>query len=493
MEHPIAIFSNSYARLPEHFYARLGPTPVAKPRLIVFNQALAEELGLDLGEADADQLAKIFAGNETLPGAEPIAMAYAGHQFGGFSPQLGDGRAILLAEVVDRNGVRRDIQLKGSGPTPFSRRGDGRAALGPVLREYLMSEAMQSLGIPTTRALAAVATGEWVYRDRALPGAVFTRVAVSHIRVGTFQYFAARGDLEAVKKLADYVIERLYPEVKDSPNPYLALLEAFADRQARLVSQWLNIGFIHGVMNTDNMALSGETIDFGPCAFMDAYDPKTVFSSIDHGGRYSYGNQPHAAHWNITRFAEALLPLIDADEKRAIELATEVISSFSARFEDHWFEGLGRKLGLFQSREGDRDLIRGLLSAMQTNGADFTLTFRRLADAVAGGHADADLRALFADPSGFDAWATVWQTRLALEPVAPLERAAAMRAVNPAFIPRNHRVEQALDAAIDRDDFTPFETLLQILSRPYDDQPAFAAYADPAPPSDRVYQTFCGT
>ena len=396
---PIAVFSNSYARLPEHFFARLSPTPVARPRLIRFNKSLAAELGVDTRGLEPDGLAAVFAGNVMPPGAEPIAMAYAGHQFGNFVPQLGDGRAILLGEVLDRNGERRDIQLKGAGRTPFSRRGDGRAALGPVLREYLVSEAMHALGIPTTRALAAVSTGEPVYRDRQLPGAVLTRVASSHIRVGTFQYFAARGDREAVERLADYVIDRHFPDARDAERPRLALLQAVVERQALLIARWMHVGFIHGVMNTDNTALSGETIDFGPCAFMDSYDPATAFSAIDEFGRYAYGNQPTIAQWNLARFAETLLPLLDPDPEPAVELANEAISAFTSRFQEHWLAGMRDKLGLSSNEEGDLELAHALLRAMHENAADFTLTFRRLCDAAADEKADANVRGLFANPA----------------------------------------------------------------------------------------------
>ena len=392
---PIAVFSNSYARLPERFFARLSPTPVAEPRLIKFNELLAEELGIDTLGLGPDEMAAIFSGNIIPSGAEPIAMAYAGHQFGNFVPQLGDGRAILLGEVVDRDGERRDVQLKGAGRTPFSRRGDGRAALGPVLREYLVSEAMHALGIPTTRALAAVSTGETVFRDRQLPGAVLTRVASSHIRVGTFQYFAARGDMEAVERLSGYVIDRHFPEARASERPPLALLQIVVERQALLVARWLHIGFIHGVMNTDNTALSGETIDFGPCAFMDSYDPATTFSAIDELGRYAYGNQPTIAQWNLARFAETLLPLLDPNPERAVELASEAISAFTSRFQEHWLAGMRGKLGLSSNEEGDLELAQALLRAMHENAADFTLTFRRLCDAAADEKADADVRALF--------------------------------------------------------------------------------------------------
>ena len=368
----------TYSALPEHFFARLNPAPVAKPRLLRFNLDLERELGLGIGDLDVQALAEIFSGNLVPEGAESIAMAYAGHQFGHFVPQLGDGRALLLAEVVDCAGMRRDIQLKGSGRTPYSRGGDGRAALGPVLREYLVSEAMHALGIPTTRALAAVATGEPVFREAALPGAVLTRVAASFVRVGTFQYFAARDDVEAVRRLADYVIDRHYPHAKSEPSPYLALLRAAADAQASLVAKWMQVGFIHGVMNTDNMAVSGETIDYGPCAFVDAYDPAAVFSSIDRQGRYAYANQPHAAVWNLARFAETLLPIIDVDGDRAVALASEALTVFSTRFADESQAGMRRKLGLSEREEDDAALADDLLDAMHRNQADFTLTFRGL-------------------------------------------------------------------------------------------------------------------
>jgi serine/tyrosine/threonine adenylyltransferase len=489
----IGSFSNTYARLPEHFFARLAPTPVARPHLIKFNDPLASELGLDLRDAGRDALAAIFSGNVTPPGAEPVAMAYAGHQFGNFVPQLGDGRAILLGEMRDRNGGRRDIQLKGAGRTPYSRGGDGRAALGPVLREYLISEAMHALGIATTRALAAVATGQSVQRDRPLPGAVLTRVAASHVRVGTFQYFAARGDLEAIKRLADYVIDRCDPDAGQAEKPYLALLKGVVERQAVLIARWMNVGFIHGVMNTDNTALSGETIDFGPCAFMDSYDPATVYSAIDEFGRYAYGNQPGVAQWNLARFAEALLPILDPDGERAVELASEAVSAFSERFQAHWIAGMRRKIGISHERDDDFELVRALLRAMHENRADFTLTFRRLCAAAVDERVDAGVRGLFANPQAYDAWAARWRSRLALEALDPRARTLAMRSANPAFIPRNHRVEQALDAAVEREDFAPFDDLLNVLSRPYEDQEAFAAYGDPPEASERVSQTFCGT
>jgi uncharacterized protein YdiU (UPF0061 family) len=484
---------NSYLRLPEQCFARLPPTPVRGPKLIRFNHALAAELGLDLTRLDEDALAAVFSGNLVPQQAEPIALAYAGHQFGQFVPQLGDGRAILLGELEDRAGVRRDIQLKGSGPTPFSRNGDGRAALGPVLREYLLSEAMHALGIPATRALAAVATGEYVYRDQRLPGAVLTRVAASHVRVGTFEYFAARGDVAATRRLVDYVIARHYPQAAAAPRPVLGLLEAVIARQARLVARWMHVGFIHGVMNTDNMAVSGETIDFGPCAYLDAYDPATVFSSIDSFGRYAYQNQPHAAQWNLARFAETLLPLIDASPERALELASAAIAGFAARFEAEWLEGLRLKIGLTEPHAEDRGLVQGLLDAMQANQADFTLTFRALCDAALGDAGDTRVRAQFTQPQAYDAWAVLWRARLQRESLPPSSRARSMRQVNPAFIARNHRVEQVIDAAVERADFAPFAELLDVLSRPYEERERYAAYANAPLPAERVLRTFCGT
>ena len=486
-------FSNTYARLPDRFFARVAPTPVAAPRLVRLNRELALHLGLDPDWLASPEGLEILAGKRVPDGAEPIAMAYAGHQFGHFVPQLGDGRAILLGEVVDRDGVRRDIQLKGSGPTPFSRRGDGRAAVGPVLREYIVSETMAALGIPTTRALAAVMTGETVVREMPLPGAVFTRVASSHIRVGTFQFFAARSDVEGLRLLADHVIARHYPQVVGRDAPYRALLDQVVARQAELVAQWLLVGFIHGVMNTDNTSIAGETIDYGPCAFMDAYDAATVFSSIDQFGRYAYGNQPSIALWNLTRLAETLLPLLSEDETQAVAEAQETLGAFGPRFEAAYHAGLRRKLGLFTEREDDPALAADLLTAMAENQADFTLTFRRLSDAALSPEGDEAVRRLFANPSAYDGWAARWRERLAQEPQDGLARRTAMRAVNPAFIPRNHRVEAVIQAAVERDDFAPFDELLAVLSRPYEDQPAFAHSAEPPEPHERVLQTFCGT
>jgi serine/tyrosine/threonine adenylyltransferase len=485
-------FDNTYARLPERFYARVDPTPVPAPRLIRVNAGLAECLGLDPRELASPEGVEVLAGNHMPQGATPIALAYAGHQFGQFVPQLGDGRAILLGEVVARDGARRDIQLKGSGQTPFSRRGDGRAALGPVLREYVVSEAMAALGVPTTRALAAVTTGRAVLRETALPGAILTRVASSHIRVGSFQFFAARGDMEAVRLLADHTIARHYHEAATAARPYRALLEAVVTRQADLVARWLLVGFIHGVMNTDNMSVAGETIDYGPCAFMDAYDPARVFSSIDHFGRYAYGNQPGIAHWNLARLAEALLPLLAEDEEAALATAQEALATFAPRFEAAYLRGLRQKIGLSAERDGDAELVQDLLARMGENEADFTLTFRGLCDATARPEGDATVRALFADADAYDAWAAQWRRRLAEEPGDPEARAAAMRAVNPAVIPRNHVVEAALNAAVERQDFAPFEELVEVLSRPYEDRPGFESYTAPPGPSERVFRTFCG-
>ena len=486
-------FQNTYATLPANFFARVAPTPVASPRLIKLNRPLAVHLGLDPDLLSTAEGAEILAGKTLPAGADPIAMAYAGHQFGHFVPQLGDGRAILLGEVIDKDGVRRDIQLKGSGPTPFSRRGDGRAALGPVLREYIVSEAMFALGIPTTRSLAAVITGESVMRETALPGAVLTRGAASHIRVGTFQYFAARGDTEGVRRLADHVIARHYPQASGAERPYHALLEGVVARQADLVARWLLVGFIHGVMNTDNTSISGETIDYGPCAFMDHYDPAQVFSSIDEQGRYAYANQPRIALWNLTRLAECLLPLLSDDQEKAIAEAQEILGAFIERFAAAYQAGLRNKIGLFTTREADEALVQDLLDAMARNQADFTLTFRRLSEAALDLAGDAKVRTLFTEPSAYDEWAVRWRQRTSQESQTPAERQAAMRTVNPAFIPRNHRVEAVIEAAMVEDDYAPFEELLAVLSKPFEDQPQFAGYAEPPQPDQRVLQTFCGT
>ncbi len=486
-------FDNSYARLPERFHARLPPEPVAAPRLIRLNHALAEELGLDAAALDSQEGAEIFAGNEIPQGAEPLAMAYAGHQFGHYTPQLGDGRAILLGEIIDRAGMRRDVQLKGSGRTPFSRQGDGRAALGPVLREYVMSEAMHALGVPTTRALAAVTTGEQVVREAFLPGGIVTRVASSHIRVGTFQYFAAQGDHEAVALLADHVIDRHFPQLAGQPDRHIRLYEQVLERQAALVAHWMSLGFIHGVMNTDNMAISGETIDYGPCAFMDAYDPATKFSFVDEYGRYAYVNQPRIAPWNLARLAEALLPHVDEDTERGIARLGEILGTFPERYRQHWRVHMRAKIGLDREEEGDDALIEDLLEAMHQGGADFTLTFRSLADAAIGDGADETIRDLFSQGDAIRAWLPRWRARLGLEARKTGEIATAMRAVNPFVIPRNHRVEAMIDAAVTRNDFGPFDELMRVLAEPFAEKPQHAAYQAPPLAHERVTLTFCGT
>lgn len=488
-------FDNSYARLPERFYARRTPTPVAAPRLIRLNRALAEELGLDPDWLSGPEGLAALAGNGVPEGADPIAAAYAGHQFGQFVPQLGDGRALLLGEVVDRDGVRRDIQLKGSGPTPFSRGGDGRAALGPVLREYLVSEAMAALGIPTTRALAAVLTGDWVMRESILPGAVLTRVAASHVRVGTFQFFAARGQVEGLRRLATYVMERHDPAAAEAPNPMRAVLDGVVARQAALVARWLLVGFVHGVMNTDNMSVSGETIDYGPCAFIDAYDPAAVFSSIDRAGRYAYANQPSIAQWNLARLAECFIPLLAEDEEDGLEQAKEAVGGFGPAFHAHLRAGMRRKLGLLTEEDDDLALAQDLLDRMAATRADFTLTWRRLARAAVSPEADAEVRSLFGGGSGaeaYDVWAARWRERLARNGAPLAEAAAAMRAANPAVIPRNHRVEEAIEAAVEGD-FGPFERLQEALALPFAEEAEQSPYAEAPGNGGEGYVTFCGT
>jgi serine/tyrosine/threonine adenylyltransferase len=478
----------SYARLPETFYARLRPIPVREPGLVIWNESLAQQLGLDRSACSEEALARLCAGNELPSAAEPLAQAYAGHQFGHFT-MLGDGRAILLGEQQTSTGERFDIQYKGSGRTPYSRGGDGRAALGPMLREYLISEALAALKIPTTRSLAVATTGEPVYREQVLPGAVLTRVAASHIRVGTFQYLAARRDIAGLRQLADYTLNRHYPELASTTPTqatYLTLLEAIMERQASLMAQWLNCGFIHGVMNTDNMALSGETIDFGPCAFMDDYDPKTVFSSIDHHGRYAYANQPFIAQWNLTRLAETMLPLLHEEEQAAIALAEQALQSFMDRFEHHWLAGMRRKLGLQNTEAEDATLAGELLDWMQQQHADFTNTFRDLSSpAFPAGE-------MFQQPA-FQAWYARWQQRLQQEAGSPATAYALMQSSNPAVIPRNHHVEAALTAASQQLDFSPLHNLLQVLQNPYGDLPTDSPYRSPPAPQERVYQTFCGT
>lgn len=456
---------HSYSRLPGLFFTEVEPTPVAEPRLVIFNASLAEQLGLPEDEA------AVYAGNRLPPGARPIAQAYAGHQYAHFTG-LGDGRAILLGEQITPDGDRFDIQLKGPGPTPYSRRGDGRAALGPMLREYVISEAMHALGIPTTRSLAVASTGEKVWRqDGGLAGAVLTRVAASHIRVGTFEWAAAHREVEGLRALAEHTRQRHYPEIENDP---VALYEAISERQAALIARWMLVGFVHGVMNTDNMALSGETIDYGPCAFMDAYHPETVFSSIDRHGRYAYGNQPPIAQWNLARLAEAMLPLFHEDEKQAIEIANGLIPKFEPRFKHHWLAGMRAKLGLFTEEAEDATLIQDLLNEMQETEADFTNTF-------------ADLTTGRFEP---DEWHARWQSRLQRQPQPREESIALMRRHNPAFIPRNHQVEEAL-AAAQEGDMQPFHALLDVVSHPWDHERHLPDYAKPGTAAG--YRTFCGT
>ena len=486
------VFDNSYARDLEGGYAPWQAAHVPKPVLVKLNTELATELGLDADALAGALGAALFSGNQVPEGATPLAQAYAGHQFGGFSPQLGDGRALLLGEVLDRAGQRRDIAFKGSGRTPFSRGGDGKAALGPILREYLMGEAMHALGIPTTRALAVVTTGESVRRDSgALPGAVLTRVAASHIRVGTFQFFAANQDEALLRRLADHVIKRHDPSLQGQPNPYLGLLQAVSERQAALIARWMAVGFIHGVMNTDNMTVSGETIDYGPCAFMDHYDPATVFSSIDRKGRYAYAQQPLIARWNLARLAETLLPLIHDDPQTAVDSVMPIIDGFPARYEQYWLREMRAKLGLEGEEDGDLALAHDFLGTMQGQGVDFTLAFRALALAAQG--QPERLQALYADASGVNAWLPRWQERVGQSALTPMARAQAMNAVNPAYIPRNHWVEESLEAA-GQGDLAPFDALLAVLEHPFTERPEFKRYAQPATPEAAAgYRTFCGT
>ena len=487
-------FDNSYARLPGAFGRVQSPTPVERPQLIALNRDLAGQLGFDPDWLAGPEGLAMLSGNRLPTGAEPIAIGYAGHQFGHWVPQLGDGRALLIGEVIDRDGVRRDLQLKGSGPTPFSRRGDGRSSIGPVVREYLASEFMHALGIPTTRALAAVATGEQVVRQQMEPGGILCRVASSHVRVGTFEYFARSGRVEEVGILADYVIERHYPDCRQATNPYLALLEQVIGRQARLIADWLRVGFIHGVMNTDNCSVVGETIDYGPFGFIDQFDPNTVYSSIDHGGRYAFNQQPRIAQWNLARLAECLLPLLDEQPETAVELANASLQAFSESFEAHFHPALAAKIGLDPGQDNAR-LALDLLDVMSAGGADMTLVFRGLGELTAAGpEKDGPVRELFDDPSAFDAWAGHWRQRLAAEGRQDDgERRAAMDRINPAFILRNHLAQQAVDAAIDHLDFEPMQRLHQVLSHPFDAQPEAADLARPPKADERVLTTFCGT
>jgi uncharacterized protein YdiU (UPF0061 family) len=481
-------FDNSFARELPELFVEWQAAAVPAPRLLAFNQGLAAGLGLDPDALQSPAGVAALAGNVTPAGATPVAMVYAGHQFGSYSPRLGDGRALLLGEIVDTHGRRRDLHLKGSGRTPFARGGDGKAAVGPMLRELLIGEAMHALGVPTTRALAVVATGEHINREGMLPGAVLTRVASSHLRVGTFEYAARLGDRDLLRRLTDHAIARHYPAVSGDERPYSAFYEHVVEAQASLVARWMLVGFVHGVMNTDNTTISGETIDYGPCAFIDAHDPATVFSSIDHGGRYAYGNQPAIAQWNLARLAETLLPLFD-DTDTAIAALTEVLTSFPDRYRAHWRAGMAAKLGLIDVVEGDGALFDDLLQHAQ--GADHTSLFRALASVVGGD--SGPLSAVVADAAEFQPWIERWRARLAAEGRPPDVVAAQMDATNPVYIPRNHLVEEALDAAT-TGDLAAFERLLSVVTDPFEARPGFERYAEPAPESfGRYYQTFCGT
>lgn len=482
-------FDNSYARLPELLFAMQDPAPVRSPKLIVFNEPLAAALGLNAEALQSEESADVFAGNRVPEGALPLAQAYAGHQFGHFN-KLGDGRALLLGEQITPQGQRFDIQLKGSGRTPYSRGGDGRAAVGPMLREYIISEAMHALGIPTTRSLAVAATGEAIIREAMQPGAVLTRVAASHLRVGTFQFAAGWGSVEELRELADYTLQRHYPEIdgngNENGNRYLSFLQEVIKRQAALIAKWQLVGFIHGVMNTDNMAISGETIDYGPCAFMDAFDPATVFSSIDTHGRYAYGNQPRIAVWNLARFAETLLPLLHEDDEQAVVLAEEALSEFTGLFHGNWMAGMRAKLGIFNEEPEDEALVKDLLDTMQQNGADYTntfiaLTFDRIEDTG------------LSCSKEFGQWRERWQARLERQEQPKSASQQLMRDSNPAVIPRNHRVEEALAAAVNDEDYGVMQRLLAALAKPYAHSPEQAEYSAPPEASNVPYRTFCGT
>ncbi|MEH7388477.1 YdiU family protein [Bacillus sp. JJ1521] len=476
-------FDNSYIELPKEFYSKTNPNPVLEPELVILNKHLAESLGLDVKELLKDGI-EVFAGNRIPEGAVPIAQAYAGHQFGHFT-MLGDGRAVLLGETITPAGTRYDIQLKGAGRTPYSRGGDGRAAIGPMLREYIISEAMHGLRIPTTRSLAVVSTGEPIYRETVLPGAILTRVASSHIRVGTYQFITGLGKVDELQTLADYTIERHYPEIKDEEHRYLALLREVIKRQAALIAKWQLVGFIHGVMNTDNMAISGETIDYGPCAFMDTYDPKTVFSSIDTGGRYAYGNQPYIGGWNLARFAESLLPLLHENEEQALQLAQGEITKYNEIYRENWLNGMRAKLGLFDQEEEDNELIEELLELMEQNQSDYTNTFVALT-------LDKFESLAVCGTDGFKNWQQKWKERQGRQKKSDEEIKDLMQTSNPTIIPRNHRVEEALDAASEGD-YSVMERLLSVLKDPFAHSDEHSDYTNPPEPTNQPYRTFCGT
>ena len=484
-------FDNTYRLLPERMYAVVGPDKVRAPRLIAVNRELGEELGLSPEEMEEDALLPFLSGNEKIPGSSPIALAYAGHQFGGFSHQLGDGRAHLLGEVIARDGRRFDIQLKGSGRTPFSRGGDGKSALGPVLREYLVSETMHALGVPTTRALAAVATGELVARETSLPGGVMTRIASSHIRVGTFEYFRARGDVEALQVLTEHALNRHYPDADDERPQAVRLLDGVIAAQARLIAHWMSLGFVHGVMNTDNCSISGETIDYGPCAFIDSFDPARTFSSIDRSGRYAFNQQPQIAQWNLARLAEALLPILDSDESRAVALATDLLEKFPARFNERYRELSQRKLGLTTNQPDTVTLAGDLLTVLSSTRADFTLAFRHLYELCQTGEEESFL-ALFAEPQAAKDWLSSFRTAFKADPGDLQPRLEAMRLANPLYIPRNHRIEEAIAAALQGDD-APFHRLRRVLRSPCEVQPGEEELAMSPGDEQWSYRTFCGT
>jgi uncharacterized protein YdiU (UPF0061 family) len=491
-------FKNRYVALGEKFYVKTPPSPVGNPALIRFNDDLATLLNLPGDLFRSTTGATILSGNLIPEGAQPLAMAYAGHQFGHFNPQLGDGRAIHLGEITDSQSNTFDIQLKGSGRTPYSRNGDGRAALGPVLREYLISEAMVKLGVPTTRALAVVTTGEDVMRERRLPGGIITRIATSFVRVGTFEYFAAKGDIESLRKLADYVIERNYPQVSNTNNPYASLLKAIVDSQAALIAEWMQLGFIHGVMNTDNVSVAGETIDYGPCAFMDTYDHNRVFSSIDREGRYAYSNQPNIGLWNLTRLAETFIPFLAENTEAAIDLAKDILQGYHPSFDSYWLTAMSAKIGVSEnangSSKGDKVLINNLLNIMAINQVDFTLGFFYLSQlSQQASKQDNNLRHLFANPEAFDDWAIAWRKRLEHETQSNAERQTAMQHVNPVYIPRNHQIEAVIRAGEDDGDFSAFHALHDVLQNPYTQQKGKESYQRPPKPEEMVTQTFCGT
>ena len=485
------LFDNSYQNLPQDFFERINPVPVKDPQLIIFNNDLGKSLGIDQ-KINKKELANIFSGNEILKGSSPIALAYAGHQYGNFVNQLGDGRAVLLGEVSTPNQERFDMQLKGSGQTRFSRQGDGRSPLGPVIREYVVSEAMNALGIPSTRSLAAVTTGEKVFREVILPGGILTRIAKSHIRVGTFEYFAAQKNTENLKTLADYTIKRHFPSLKDAANPYLSLLEIVSDRQIELISKWMGVGFIHGVMNTDNTSIVGETIDYGPCAFMDEYNPSTVFSSIDAHGRYAFGNQPLIAQWNMACFANSLLGLIDKDTEKATDKAQKVINNFPNKMSEAMMSVMCKKIGLDSTKPNSKETLTKLLRIMLDNKSDYTLTFRYLSEIIKGKR-DSLFKQQFLEHNQISNWLKEWKELIKDQNLAKKEIALSIENSNPVFIPRNHLIERAIEAAVENNDFSEMKTLLTILSKPYEEQSKYGEYMKPPKPLEVVHQTFCGT